>query len=291
MKNGNNRKLGSEHGSTAAQAAVSNAAESRETSNATSAAVEAEQRASTTSNQPATAPATGGGGDIIVAHPDLSAKERKTELKRCEKIIAGGFQGAWEAGKALIAIRDGKLYLGSHDTFEDYLRDRWGMGRSHGYRLIAASEVADILSPTGDRAQLPAHESVLRPLVGLKAEDAQAAWKSAVAKAGDGRPVTAKLVKAAAAEFTPIKPKKTTTPAAQPNGAEKANAEKPHPEDGEEEEQENDKPLDVVELKKALGLVNDIDRQVHEGVNRNTIRNLVNQLRQILMDLAEDAQG
>jgi polyhydroxyalkanoate synthesis regulator phasin len=50
--------------------------------------------------------------------------------------------------------------------------------------------------------QKPEHETQVRPLVGLTAEQAQKAWDRAVEKAG-GRKITAQMVKAAVKELQP----------------------------------------------------------------------------------------
>ena len=50
--------------------------------------------------------------------------------------------------------------------------------------------------------QKPEHETQVRPLVGLTAEQAQKAWDRAIEKAG-GRKITARLVKAAVQELQP----------------------------------------------------------------------------------------
>jgi hypothetical protein len=59
------------------------------------------------------------------------------------------------AGRALREIRDEKLYLGDHKTFEAYCKERWGYAKTHAYRLIDASAVVDRMvdktSPTGDK--------------------------------------------------------------------------------------------------------------------------------------------
>ena len=52
-------------------------------------------------------------------------------------------------GEALAAIRDARLYRQTHDTFEDYCRERWGMSKSHANRLIDSGKVASEMAPIG----------------------------------------------------------------------------------------------------------------------------------------------
>jgi len=127
----------------------------------------------------------------------LSPAEQK-ELALCESIIEKGWETFVEVGRSLTRIRDQKLYRAHSDTFEIYCRERFQYGKSHVYRLIGAAEAVTHLSPSGD-IPIPTHEGQVRPLIGLPADKAQAAWQKAVDKAGKGM-VTAKLVRDAVAE-------------------------------------------------------------------------------------------
>src|SRR5258708_34156409 len=59
---------------------------------------------------------------------DLLDRERE-DLAACEAAIDTLRLAFWAAGKALQVIRDGRLYRGTHPTFEDYSQDRWEMTR------------------------------------------------------------------------------------------------------------------------------------------------------------------
>lgn len=107
----------------------------------------------------------------------LTANAANLELQQLESVIERGLQGFYEAGKALKTIRDGKLYRQSHDTFEDYCRERWNLGKSHAYELMGASQVVQNLSATADK--LPETERQARPLSALSPEQQPAAWQAA----------------------------------------------------------------------------------------------------------------
>jgi hypothetical protein len=135
--------------------------------------------------------------------PSPLTDEERQELKRCERLVGRALISVFEAGEALIIIRDRKLYKGTHDTFEDYCRDRWHIGKSHSYRLIGAAFVKMQLSPVGDdfpKLPQPISESQVRPLVGLPQEDVIKIWKSAAAEAPKKR-ITARLVSKKLAEL------------------------------------------------------------------------------------------
>ena len=46
-------------------------------------------------------------------------------LEHYEHIIDQGIKTFVEVGHALLVIRDERLYRERHETFEDYLRQRW----------------------------------------------------------------------------------------------------------------------------------------------------------------------
>lgn len=96
----------------------------------------------------------------------------------CEAIIARGLTSFVEVGQALAKIRDGKLYRSTHETFEQYVKERWDIGRAHAYRLIGAAETVPVLSPIGDT--LPANESQIRPLLQFPVKDRPTVWKEVV---------------------------------------------------------------------------------------------------------------
>ncbi len=98
---------------------------------------------------------------------ELTAGERKS-LAHHETTISDALKSFVETGNALAAIRQQRLHRETHDSFDAYVRDRWGFQRAHAYRLIASAEVvADVLAqrpgeargagraPAGDREARP----------------------------------------------------------------------------------------------------------------------------------------
>lgn len=80
---------------------------------------------------------------------ELDEAER-VDLATCERAIVGLQKALAVAGKALATINQARLYRETHATFADYVEDRWGMKRTHAYRLIEAWPVAAAVSPMGD---------------------------------------------------------------------------------------------------------------------------------------------
>lgn len=131
------------------------------------------------------------------------ASPEEEQLRRLEQIVSKGIRTFIEVGEALAEIRDRKLYVvAGHTRFDTYLRERWGMSRSHAYRLIDSARVQEALSPTGDTDHAPKNEAVARELVPLlrKAPDQlEPMWRKLV-EDHDGRP-PASAVKGAVGRF------------------------------------------------------------------------------------------
>ncbi|MHC5770630.1 MAG: hypothetical protein ACYTXI_34630 [Nostoc sp.] len=116
-------------------------------------------------------------------------------------------KAVFEAGKALMELRDRRLYRSTHSTFEEYCKDRFGFQRRHPYRLIEASAVFDNLMkmcPNGTQTEneqmcpigtqiLPTSERQVRPIIKLEPEQQWEVWQRAVQEAG-GKVPSAKVV-------------------------------------------------------------------------------------------------
>ncbi|MBN3906096.1 MAG: hypothetical protein HWQ35_05905 [Nostoc sp. NMS1] len=116
------------------------------------------------------------------------------------------------AGKALMELRDRKLYRNTHKTFEEYCRERFGFERRYPYRLMESTVVVDnLMKMCPNRTQndlgadtfptdssegqiLPINEYQLRPLIPLEPEVQREAWQQAVEAAG-GKVPSGRVVK------------------------------------------------------------------------------------------------
>lgn len=126
----------------------------------------------------------------------LSPQERE-ERDRCESIIDQSLRTFVEVGEALMAIRERRLYLETHQAFDGYCLERFDFQKAHAYRLIAAAEVVANLSPIGDK---PSSESQARPLSNLSPDQQREAWQRAVETAPNGK-VTAAHVESVARQY------------------------------------------------------------------------------------------
>jgi len=145
---------------------------------------------------------------IVIDPPKpLSEREekRKTEL---EKIITCNFQAFVEVGLALREIRDTKLHRITHNTFDDYFKDRWGMDVRRAYQLIDAAIVVENVNNCTEIEWIPQNEAQARPLVGLEPAEQARLWQKAIETAPDGK-ITAAHVKKTVKGLTVEKVTKT----------------------------------------------------------------------------------
>lgn len=112
-------------------------------------------------------------------------------LGEAEAVIERGLKTFLEVGEALASIRDNRLYRADFDTFEDYAESRWGFSKTHANRLVAASEVAAILTPMGVEINNERQARELAPLV-AEPEKLRAAFAE-VAERTNGKPTAAAL--------------------------------------------------------------------------------------------------
>jgi len=115
--------------------------------------------------------------------------EEQVQFVRCENIIREGIDTFWEVGAALFMIREYRLYVETHRSFDSYCRERWSIPRLQADRLIDAYKVKSIVPIS--------KESHARELKGLTEDQQKEAWEAAQGEAGDGL-VTARMLADAA---------------------------------------------------------------------------------------------
>lgn len=136
-------------------------------------------------------------------------------LSVLESVIERGLDTFLEVGAALAEIRDHKLFRATHDSFLQYLKERWDLSQSSAYYLISTSQVATAIKESGQ--QLPAGTpamamDALVPLLNQDGGQAVAhAWGEVMdGRASDAGPPTGTEVRAslrAAGSVTTAEPK------------------------------------------------------------------------------------
>lgn len=135
-------------------------------------------------------------------------------LVSCEQRIGRGLKTFIDVGQALAEIRDSRLYKGTHDTFEDYCRERWGFSRQRAQQFTAAAELASTIVVTG--LPSPTNEGQARALAAVPEPERAEVWREAVERT-DGKPtakVVAEVAKERTAPETPAPATATTAPVA-----------------------------------------------------------------------------
>jgi len=127
-------------------------------------------------------------------------KIEKAELETLEGVITREMGSFIAVGKALVTIRDKRLYREDFKTFKDYCNEKWGMSKTHANRLITGSQVAVNLTPIGALCApceiQPTSEYQTRPLAALEPDQQREVWKEAVENAPAGKVPTHEQVKA-----------------------------------------------------------------------------------------------
>lgn len=84
---------------------------------------------------------------------NLSTSEKAEFAKLC-KIVDEGLSSFLSVGSALVQINEGRLYRQSHETFEGFVKDRWGITRQRAYQLMEAAEIKIEMSTNGLHQQI-----------------------------------------------------------------------------------------------------------------------------------------
>ena len=128
----------------------------------------------------------------------LSAEE--TELKAaCIAAVREGMEAFTKVGRALLEIRESRLYRDTHATFEDFCREEFGMKRQRAYQLI---EAANTVAESPECQKFLTSESQARELAKVEPENRS----EVLSKAAEGGKVTAKSIKEAALVAVPSLP-------------------------------------------------------------------------------------
>ncbi|MFI5649525.1 hypothetical protein [Kitasatospora sp. NPDC051705] len=103
--------------------------------------------------------------DVAEGTGALTAMER-ANLAAAEAALDTFQASGWAAGQALAVIAKGHLHRDTHDTFPEYLWERWGLKPSPAYRLMEGWRLAARLAPaTAGRGVTGSHVTSLMPVV------------------------------------------------------------------------------------------------------------------------------
>lgn len=98
-----------------------------------------------------------------------------SRLSELEAVVERGLATFVEVGRALMEIRDSRLYRDTHGTFEDYCEGRWGFSRQYAHLVIAETRVNQLV----DEPIRQSHARELAPLLD-EPEQLREAWAEVV---------------------------------------------------------------------------------------------------------------
>jgi hypothetical protein len=130
-------------------------------------------------------------------------EEEASQLAESVETIRRGMGTFLEVGRALMRIRDLRLYRNLAPTFEAFCSKVLGLSKQHCYNYIACSDVFEILEARPEFAgRLPQNEAQTRPLRSLDPATVIDVWTEVVEQSSK-TPITAALVRAAAQKRVP----------------------------------------------------------------------------------------
>ena len=157
-------------------------------------------------------------GDVLEPKPlksDLTPAEQN-EFAELKTVVKKGWSTFLDVASAVLTINQKRLYRDEYETFDAFCKDGLGLSRPYAYSLIGCAEVNEQMSAIADIRVKPLTESQFRELIPVPEGKRVDAWRGALKLAGD-KPVTAKVVRQAAAKFKTKqigKPAKTAKPSA-----------------------------------------------------------------------------
>lgn len=134
--------------------------------------------------------------------PAMTDKERELRDKAEQLVLRGlkAVDAVRDAGRALHTLKSRELWRDTHDSWVNYVQERFGITGRRAHQLVEfasfSDAVADAIGTSGTDVTLT--ERALRPLADVAPEDVPAVVAEAVAESGGGQPTPAAIRKAAA---------------------------------------------------------------------------------------------
>jgi hypothetical protein len=135
--------------------------------------------------------------DFTQATPDVVPTpltlEEKTRLRQLELTVEKTIQGFIQCGRALLEIRESRLYRERYATFADYCRERFAIARSTADQLCRSTQVFQTLEATLADSEKPPEivsELALRPISRLPGPLQTETWRLASRIAPEGKTPT-----------------------------------------------------------------------------------------------------
>ncbi|MFJ5588400.1 hypothetical protein ACIQCG_01460 [Streptomyces noursei] len=86
------------------------------------------------------------------------------QLGQCERAVENLTTAVWLAGKALQSIRDRRLHRRDHETFEEYVQERWEISVRAAHQMIKEWPLAEGLNMALGKPPTASHTRALLPI-------------------------------------------------------------------------------------------------------------------------------
>ena len=114
--------------------------------------------------------------------------EEKIRLRQLELEIERNLTGFIKCGRALLEVRESRLYREKYKTFSEYCRERFALARSTADQICRSTQVFETLLGSGLQISETTPELTLRPISQLPGGDLQTqAWRLSGLVAPEGK--------------------------------------------------------------------------------------------------------
>lgn len=125
----------------------------------------------------------------------LAVTDRK-DFTKLDSVIAKGLATFVDVGRALLEIRDRKLYRENYETFEQYCSQRHQLEERRAYQLMDSASIVEDLKKLNHGSTFPSNERQCRELLCVPDDALPTVWQEVCVHAErDGVPITAKLIR------------------------------------------------------------------------------------------------
>jgi hypothetical protein len=134
--------------------------------------------------------------NVFEAVPAPLTTEERVRLGQLIRTVERGLSQFLAVGAALLELRSSRLYRETHDTFESFCRETFGLARSTTDQVIRSATAAQLLIDNGVTLPPNTTEATIRPVASLPVALQPVSWQlveAASSKAGPTSTVSSKI--------------------------------------------------------------------------------------------------
>lgn len=152
--------------------------------------------------------------NVSEAVPSPLTVQERVRLNQLEIEVEKNLTGFIKCGRALLSIREERLWRGRYNSFSEYARERFAIARSTADQICRSTQVFETLNVclAGSNTPVPetTPEIVLRPLSRLPGDELKAqTWRLAATLSPDKKPtrtIAARVTRMVKEALTPPEP-------------------------------------------------------------------------------------